>query len=414
MAYTANEKRILGVTSAAHFLSHLYELSFPAIALTLQADMGWSLAEVLRLSFGMYLLYGLGALPMGYITDRWRARWMLRLCMLGSGAGAILVAVSPDKTALVASLAVVGLAGSIYHPAGMALLSRSIRQRGRALGLNGIFGNLGSALAPFLAGLLAFEFGWRAAYAALGVLGLACGVASLLAPIEEHVEAAESQAPAGRGGRTNLVYFAILCVAMLFAGFSYRGVSVVLPAVFRDQATFLADFLARFGNGDLGALRNLSGATLASITYAAGMLGQVFGGHVADRHDLRKAYLGFHVASLPFLVAAAYASQGLLLLVACGYVFFALGMQPVENSLVARFTPARWRSTSYGIKFILNFGVGSSAVYVVAALQSGGSFTPVFLVLSASVVCLCLGVLMLLRRSRGVAVLNRAAPQTVT
>lgn len=414
MATTANEKRILGVSSAAHFLSHLYELSFPAIALTLQAEMGWSLAEVLRLSFGMYLLYGLGALPMGYLTDRWHARWMLRLSMLGAGAGAVLVALSPGKASLVASLCAVGLAGSIYHPAGMALLSRSVRQRGRALGLNGIFGNLGSATAPFLAGLLAYRFGWRTAYAVLGVLGLACGLASLFAPIEERHVMEADPAAASRRGRTHLGYFAILCAAMLFAGFSYRGVSIVLPAVFRDRSEFLAALLARVQGGDLGALRNLSGATLASITYAAGMLGQMVGGRVADRHDLRWAYLAFHAASLPFLLAAAFAHEGWLLAAACAYVFFALGMQPIENSLVAHFTPARWRSTSYGIKFILNFGVGSTAVYAVAALQAGGSFVPVFLLLSASVVCLCLGVVVLLRRSRGVLVLNHAPQAAVT
>jgi len=412
MPFSANERQILGITSAAHFLSHLYELAFPVIALTLKDDLGWSLGDVLRLSFCMYLLYGIGSLPMGMITDRWRARWMITVCMLGAGAGAIAVALAAGKVQLVASLALMGLCSSIYHPAGMALLSRTVRERGRALGLNGVFGNLGSASAPFLAGLLAYEFGWRAAYATLGGLGIAAGLVSLFVVVDETTPAGGPvQEPAGGGGRSSLGLFAILCVAVVFGGFSYRGVSLVLPAAFKAQSTFFAALLERLRFAQLAGVTNLAAATLASISYAAGILGQVWGGHLADRHDLRKLYLLFQVCSLPFLVAMAFAHEGALLAVACGYVFFSLGMQPIENSLVARFTPARWRSTGYGVKFVLNFGIGASAVYAVSALQAGGSFVPVFLTLGGVVVLLCATVALLLHRSRGIAVRNH--PGTV-
>jgi len=407
ITWTANEKRLLGVSSAAHLLAHLYELAFPAIALTMMQERGWDLAHVLRLSFLMYLLFGLGALPMGMLTDRWRAGGMITACMLGGGLGALAVAVSRTEMQLVAALAFVGLAGSIYHPAGMSLLSKSVRARGRALGFNGVFGNLGSAAAPFVAGILAYQFGWRIAYAALGGLGIACGLASLLVRIDERSPApvAEAEARAAGKGPSVRLTIVLLCVAMLLAGFAYRGVSILLPAVFREHTTFLATLLERLRFESLSGLRNLAGATLASITYSAGMLGQVVGGHVADRFDLRKAYLAFHAASLPFLLLMGVAREGMLLAAACIYIFFALGMQPIENSLVAHVTPARWRSTSYGVKFILTFGAGSTAVYAVTALQATGGFTPVFTLLGVLVAALCAAVLLLVVRP-GAAVRN--------
>jgi MFS family permease len=408
MPAARDEARMLGVTSAAHALVHLYELAFPAIALSMKDDLGWSLAEVLRASFLMYLLFGVGALPMGLLTDRIGARRMLVACMLGSGSGALAVSMADGRGALTLALACTGLAGSIYHPAGMALLSRT-RRRGRALGLNGVFGNLGSAAAPFAGGLLAYEFGWRAAYAVLGVAGVGAGIVALGLRFDAGATAHAAQVPAGGGGRTSLGWFAILCAAMLLAGFSYRGFSIVLPAVFEAQTSFVAGWFERLRFESLGGLRNLAATTLASVAYAIGMLGQLVGGHLADKHDLRRMYLLFHAASLPFVIAMMFAREAALVAAACGFAFFALGMQPIENSLVARFTPSRWRSTAYGIKFGLNFGIGSTAVFAVTGLVNGGSFARAFALLAAVIAALCAIVALLAWRSRGVRVTNDAA-----
>ena len=401
---TRNDSRILVQTSVAHALVHLYELAFPAIALSIRDDLGWTLGEVLRASFLMYLLFGFGALPMGYLTDRFGARRMLIVCMLGSGLGALAVAASGSRTQLTLALASTGLAASIYHPAGMSLLSRASR-RGRALGLNGLFGSFGSALAPFAGGLLAYALGWRAAYAVLGAVGIAAGVAMLLLRFEV-AAAGTTHAPAAGSGRRGIAAFAVLCAAMLLAGFSYRGLSVVLPAAFAAQAGFLGVWLDRLSAGDSTALGNLAATLLASLAYAIGMLGQLFGGYIADRHDLRRAYLAFHVASLPFLVAMAFAREGWLVFAACAFVFFAIGMQPIENSLVARLTPSRWRGTGYGIKFALNFGVGSTAVFAVTSLQRPGSFAAVFALLAVVVVALCAIVAAFIARWPALRVVN--------
>ncbi len=73
----------------------------------------------------------------------------------------------------------------------------------------------------------------------------------------------------------------------------------------------------------------------------------------------------YNVISLPFVIFMAYAQEQMLFVVSAVYVFFALGIQPIENSLIAKFTPQRWRSTGYGFASVLIFGVGSLAVYLV-------------------------------------------------
>jgi len=414
MSYTSEEKRILAVTSAAHFLTHLYELAFPAIALTLRDDLGWTLADVLRLSFLMYLLFGLGALPAGLLTDRWRARWVLAASACSAGIGCALVALSRTQAQFTAALALVGLSISAYHPAGMSLLSRCVRRRGGALGLNGVFGNLGSATAPFIGGLLAYAFGWRAAYAGLGGLGIAAAALTLLLPIDEtSVEAAAARPAVSRDG-SNLESFGILCVAMMLAGLSYRGVSLLLPATFEGRTTFLAAALEHLRFLQEAKVRNLAATAIASGVYMVGVIGQIVGGHLADRHDLRKLYLLFHACSLPFVLAMGALNEWALAASAALYIFFGLGMQPIENSLVARYTPERWRSTSYGVKFVLNFGVGSLAVYGVTALQGDAGFQRVYLALAGVVLLVCATSAFLLQRSRGSPALNAPAVEVLS
>lgn len=404
------EKRILTLTGSAHFMTHLYELAFPALALTVRDDLGWSLSEVLRLSFLMYLLFGVGALPMGFLSDHWSSRRMLSVTMFGAGIGAIAVSMAQTQTQFIAALAFVGLCISAYHPAGMSLLSRTMRERGKALGINGVFGNIGSASAPFLAGLLAWLFDWRVAYASLGLAGVLVGIYGWRLQVDERPTARETATSSKQQRRDLWLYFVILCVAVLFAGIAYRGVSLVFPATFLERATFLSDALNRWDAERWHGVANLSAAILASVAYAMGILGQILGGHLADRYDLRKLYLLFHGASLPFLLLMATSSDWLLLVSASFYVFFSLGMQPIENSLVAHLTPERWRSTSYGIKFVLSFGGGSLAVYAVASLQAGGGLQPVYEAMSVAVGLICASTLVLLWRSRRLQVVNQTKP----
>ena len=53
---------------------------------------------------------------------------------------------------------------AIYHPVGIADAGRRAEKMGRALGWNGLWGNLGLAAAALISGALMDWFGWRAAF----------------------------------------------------------------------------------------------------------------------------------------------------------------------------------------------------------------------------------------------------------
>ncbi len=399
--FSPEEHRILVVTCPGHFFTHFFTLAFPAIAIPLTTAFGMPLEDVVKLSFWMYMLYGFLALPVGLAADRWRAKPMLVAGIAIMGTGLIVAGAFPDPGVMTASLAFVGVGASIYHPAGLALISRTVRQRGVAMGVNGVFGNLGISLAPLVTGALSWAFGWQAALIVLGVIGLVMAAWLQTIHVDETIRpAVKANAHDGVPRREMAGYFAIICVALVLGGIAYRGNMLLLPAYMELKTTFLANIFARLPLPPGNSTATLAATALASLVLFAGLFGQMAGGRLADRWELRRAYLLFHAASFPFILAMAFSGNVVLVLCAIAYEFFSLGMQPIENSLIAAMTPDRWRSTSYAVKFMLNFGIGSSAVYLIAPIKQAYSLEMVYAFLAGVVFLLVMSIVALMVASR--------------
>jgi hypothetical protein len=82
--------------------------------------------------------------------------------------------------------------------------------------------------------------------------------------------------------------------------------------------------------------------------------------------------------TLPPAFLIGIANDVPLVLLATFHSFFLLGMQPVENTLVARLTPPSLRSSAYGMKFVLTFGVGAVAVKIIKIVENTRGIEAVF------------------------------------
>ena len=406
MSRPVRERDVLLVTAVCHFLSHFTMLVFPSLALVMADDLGLPFDRVLGLSLGMYMLYGLGALPAGVITDAWgRPRAMLVICLLGMAGCLAWVSRAPGPREIGTALAGVGLFASIYHPAGMAWISRDIRRRGWGLGINGVFGNLGVIAAPFAAGALAVTVGWRTAYLLLAIPALVAAAVAFTMGRGEPAPPAQRPATGG-GRRRTAVSFGVLAVAMMLGGLAYRGQTLVLPAWFQQRLGSLMSVIDGWTWLPESGGTLMAATTLTSLAYLAGAAGQAWGGRLADRYDLRRVYLAFHFVTIPALILMGRLDGPPLLAAALVYAFFAFGMQPAENSLVAALTPPRLRSTGYGLKFVMVFGVGSLAVRLVEGWQRSDGLGAVFAHLAGFEVGLVAAVLALMFVSRGISLRN--------
>jgi FSR family fosmidomycin resistance protein-like MFS transporter len=360
--------------NAGHVTTHLLMLLYPTVVLALEKSFSLSYGELMLLSLPGTVLYGAGALPAGFLGDRWSAERMMVLFYLGSGLAAIATGLATGPLGLGIGLGLIGLFGSIYHPVGIAWLVRNAENRGRILGWNGIFGSIGVGVAPATAGALTQWIDWRAAFLVPGAVALLLGVALAAFVRSGAVVAAKTdlkpQPEPGRGDIRRA--FVALSITMLAAGIVYQALTVALPKLFEQRLTALT----------AGSMLGAGG--FASLVFAEGMFIPLIGGWLADRYSLKWVYVGSWLCALPALLLSAQLFE-LPLFAATMVVFSLMSLAtPAENALLVRYTPGRWRATAFGAKFVLSLGVSSLGVPLVAFIfDRTGGFAWLFLVLGA-------------------------------
>lgn len=390
------ERGILAVTCFGHFMTHFNMLVFPALVIPLSQMLNLSMAQTLELSFWQYLLFGITALPWGLAADRFGARPMLMLFFLGAslcGLGAAFFIESPWSLAL--CLGGIGLFSGIYHPAGLGLIARGVERTSMGMAYNGIFGNLGLAAAPLVTGLVFWLWGARAAYLVLAGLNFLGLISMFVMRVEEPPRAQGDEARSANG---LWVPFLILLMAMMLGGFTYRSTTVTLPSLFELKTPFVVEWVRSLGWA--GVSGNLVATMLTSIIFVIGAVGQYCGGRVGEKFDPRWGYLVFHSVSLPAALLMAWTANLPLFVAGLFYLFFLLGMQPMENTLVARLSPPAFKHSAYGAKFVLTFGVGSVAVIAAGAVEAAWGISQVFSMVAVVTVLLVASIGVLIWRTK--------------
>jgi MFS family permease len=89
---------------------------------------------------------------------------MMLMFFFGLGATSLLAACVQNARQLAAVLTLLGAFAAIYHPVGIPMLVQHSTSPGATIGVNGLAGNLGVAVAAILTGFLIKWLGWRAAF----------------------------------------------------------------------------------------------------------------------------------------------------------------------------------------------------------------------------------------------------------
>jgi predicted MFS family arabinose efflux permease len=256
-----------------------------------------------------------------------------------------------------------------------------------------MFGNFGLALAPLVAGVVTWLWGPRAAYVVLGGLNLLGLVLMTTIPLKI-TDSGDFQSKTNGSEKG----FFILLVAMMLGGIAYRGATVILPTYFELRNQTLYHWLAIHLPAGLSA--NLVATTITSAIFFIGMIGQYLGGRIAERFSLITSYLVFHLITIPAAFTMAAMANIPLIIMALVYFFFLLGMQPIENTLVSRLTPAKWHHSAFGMKFILTFGMGAIAVKGVEVVEKNLGVKWVYPCLGGVSIVLVVTIVILIFRMR--------------
>ena len=224
-----------------HGIDHMFLLIFATAVASVAAEFGYASCEdLMPYAVGAFALFGLGALPAGRLGDLWGRRVMMLIFYFGMGAAALLVALTQNAWQLAAALTILGVFASIYHPVGIPMLVQNVPNPGAVIGVNGLAGNLGIAVAALATGFLVKWIGWRAAFVVPGLFAIGCGIVfAMVCPKEEHAPSK------GKGGKAKVVLtpamlvrtFAVMTAAAatstILFNFTTNGNSQLLSESFR-------------------------------------------------------------------------------------------------------------------------------------------------------------------------------------
>lgn len=297
------DARVIGLIGAAHFVSHYYILVLPPLFTLVRADFGVSYIQLGIALTTFNVISALLQTPAGFLVDRVSARVVLiggLLCGAVALAGASVIS---SFWGFVAMFALLGLGNTAYHPADYALLSRhvSATRMGRAYSIHTFSGMLGSAAAPATLLFLASAYGWRGAYMASALLGIA--IAALLIVFGGALAGAEPEKAAPKADDAK---------AQTATGWPLLlSTPVLLNLVFFVFLALANGGVQNYGVVVLDALHGtpLSTGNIALTAYLLmAALGVLIGGYVATqtpRHDA-VATAGLAVTATSILLIALF------------------------------------------------------------------------------------------------------------
>ena len=386
MSDLARYRASIGFSNVGHVYTHMLTVLYATAVLHLPQVFDLPYGELLSLSSLGLVLFGVAALPAGWLGDRWSVVGMMTIFFLGVGVGALVTGLATGPDTIFVGLTMIGLFAAIYHPVGIAWIVASARKRGMSLGLNGVFGNVGNSIAPVFAGAAIDFLSWRAAFVLPGILSILTGIALLVAWQRGWVADAKTDRIPSPATDRRAVYrvFVVLTFTMACTGFVYASLTNTMPKLFETR---LGDELA-VSYTEIGLYVGVVSG-LASVS-------SILGGWLADRFSARAIYFVFWTLQIPLLFVITSMAGLPLLLVALLVLSFNLSFTAAENMLVASYTPVRWRAIAYGAKFVLALGVAGLTVILAGwVFDTRGSFALLYVwlgvaAIAAAAICILL------------------------
>lgn len=343
--------RVVGFVSVGHGINEFFSIVIPPIIPLLVTDLGITYAEAGLLLTMFFVMFSIFQLPAGILADRLGKGRLLLIGLAGMSVGIFIASLAVDFAMLLAGQAIAGMSGSTFHPAGMAMISdaETSTTEGRAMGVFGFGGKVGTMGAPLLVGGLAAVSGWRVALGGAAVLGLLVTLLLVVALVGPGgtVGPPTWVRPKPDGGRSGALAVDIRSlfkrlrislskeIALLFC------ITILIAIQSRAVQTFTTAYIVEgtrssISIGNLGFFALLLG----------GGLSQPIAGSLADRFN-RGLLGGIAAVSTVVLVGGTVfitrvsdvTSQAVLVAVMAGWLFVIgaamYAMSPIKNALIS-------------------------------------------------------------------------------
>ncbi|MGC8460254.1 MAG: MFS transporter [Candidatus Dormibacteria bacterium] len=299
---------------------------------------------------------------LGWIADGVGGRWFVALGLLLSSLGGGLLGVTNSLGLLIVILLMIGIGSALFHPQALAGVRSMLQGRhGLFTSLFLVGGEIGRGIWPTAASLVAANLGLQYLWI-IAIPGLLTVIVVFrLAP----------QLPARpRSGRVLHFQAHSRPLLLLLSYSSIRAFTIY------GLVTFIP-ILWHLHGGSL-----VSGATIISTIIVVGVVGNLFGGHLADVFGRRPVLVVSTLAIALLVVPIAYA-HGAWIWVLAALLGPLLFLTASTTILIGQDIFPENRSMGSGIALGLANGLGALLVLVIGFLVNDSDVMSVFWVLAA-------------------------------
>ncbi|MFK3792752.1 MFS transporter [Pseudomonas piscis] len=365
-------RNVIRYVNAAHVIDHMFMLIFPAAVLGMTQAFAMDYAALIGLSLGGFIAFGACSLPAGWLGDHWSRRRMLLLFFFGIGGSSILTGLSSSPAMLTLGLTLMGVFAAIYHPVGTAMLVAYARNRGREIGINGMWGNLGVAFSALLTGFLVARFGWRSAFILPGAVAIVLGIGFAWQVREEPIPVRAHAPLKGQGGQqiSMFLVFAVLALATATGGVVFNATTMTYPKLFQERLLDVFTSPQTLG-------------LVVSLAYAFGAVAQLTMGRLLHRFSLKWPFIVMTLFQGPLLLALAHAEGWSVIVLGAAFMFVVFGQVTVNDAMVANFVAPQWQARVFALRYCLSFGASATAIPLIALVEPRQGLAGLYLILGA-------------------------------
>ena len=358
--------------NVGHALDHLFLLIFATAVSAIAIDFGMGRWEdMMPYTVGAFLMFGLGSIPAGRLGDLWGRRPMMIVFFLGIGASSIAVAFTQTPMQMAIALTVLGVFSAIYHPVGIPLLVQKSSRPGFTIGVNGLAGNLGIAMAALLTGFLVAWQGWRMAFIVPGLVSIVCGVLfAWLAPQEQMAASQKKRVSVQLPKNLAIRTFVVMV-----------GTATTTSVLFNITTNVNTQLLAEKLDGLVSNPSHM-GFLLAAI-YALASLAQLVVGRLLDKFPVKPLFISILFLQIVMFALASQSSGWVWYAAAIGYMVMVFGSIPFGDNMVVRYIDDSMRSRVSGTRIAISFGISSLAVYLLGPIVKHAGFTQLMVGMTA-------------------------------